>query len=139
MTFDLERARRTTPARPTPSRAGVRPPTAAWLAFLADHAAARDAVWSEWSVAFLDRLRALGFLLVASAAPDRMAYVREPPLGRRLAAGELERIRDDVGDGNAPVADGDRRAERSQRCKPLAQRRPELLEVRFGRARREAV
>ena len=94
MTFDLERARRTTPARLGVGRAGVRPPTAAWLAFLADHAAARDAVWSEWSVAFLDRLRALGFLLVASSAPDRMAYVREPPLGRRLAAGELERIRD---------------------------------------------
>src|SRR5262249_57170964 len=75
-------------------RSGVRPRAAAWLAFRADHAAARDAVWSEWSVAFLDRLRALGFLLVASSAPDRMAYVREPPLGRRLAAGELERIGD---------------------------------------------
>jgi len=93
MTFDFERARRATPARLGIGRAGVRLPTAAWLAFQADHAAARDAVWSEWSAAFQDRLRAQGFLLAASAAPDRLAYIREPPLGRRLAAGDLERIR----------------------------------------------
>src|SRR5262249_3391507 len=54
--------------------------------------AARDAVWSEWSPAFLERLRARGFLLAASAAPDRLAYIREPPLGRRLAPDDLERI-----------------------------------------------
>ena len=93
MTFDVERARRATPARLGVGRVGTRPPTAAWLAFQADHAAARDAVWSEWSTAFVDRLRAQGFLLVASAAPDRLAYIREPPLGRRLAAGDLERVR----------------------------------------------
>ena len=93
MTFDVERARRSTPARLGVGRVGTRPPTAAWLAFQADHAAARDAVWSEWSAAFVDRLRAQGFLLVASAAPDRLAYIREPPLGRRLAAGDLERVR----------------------------------------------
>src|SRR5262245_16141840 len=93
MTFDFERARRATPAQLGIGRAGVRLPTAAWLAFQADHAAARDAVWSEWSAAFQDRLRAQGFLLAASAAPDRLAYIREPPLGRRLAAGDLERIR----------------------------------------------
>jgi ethanolamine ammonia-lyase small subunit len=92
VSFDLERARRSTPARLGVGRAGARPPTAAWLAFQADHAAARDAVWSEWSAAFEERLRALGFLLVASAAPDRLAYLREPPLGRCLAAGELERV-----------------------------------------------
>jgi ethanolamine ammonia-lyase small subunit len=92
MTFDLERARRTTPARLGVGRAGSRPPTNAWLRFQADHAAARDAVWSEWSPAFRTRLERLGFLLVSSAAPDRLAYLREPPLGRRLAAGERERI-----------------------------------------------
>src|SRR5262249_18567692 len=91
--LDLERARRSTPARLGVGRTGARPPTAAWLAFQADHAAARDAVWSEWSAAFLARLRGLGFVLVASAAQDRLAYIREPPRGRRLAAGELERIR----------------------------------------------
>jgi ethanolamine ammonia-lyase small subunit len=74
-------------------RAGTRPPTAAWLAFQRDHAAARDAVWSEWSEAFVGRLRAAGFVMVASAAPDRAAYVRRPPLGRVLAPGSLEQIR----------------------------------------------
>jgi ethanolamine ammonia-lyase small subunit len=94
MTFDLDldRARRTTPARLGVGRAGARPPTDAWLRFQADHAAARDAVWSEWSPAFRARLEELGFLIVASAAADRLAYLREPPLGRRLAPGERGRI-----------------------------------------------
>ncbi len=93
MSFDLARARRSTPARLDVGRAGTRPPTAARLAFLGDHGAARDAVWSTWSAGFEDRLHALGCLLVASAAPDRLGYIREPPLGRRLAPGELERVR----------------------------------------------
>jgi ethanolamine ammonia-lyase small subunit len=93
VTFDLARARRRTPARLGVGRAGTRPPTAAWLAFLGDHAGARDAVRSSWSAGFEDRLRALGCLLVASAAPDRLAYIREPPLGRQLPPGELERVR----------------------------------------------
>jgi ethanolamine ammonia-lyase small subunit len=92
MTFDLDRARRTTPARLGVGRAGVRPPTEAWLRFQADHAAARDAVWSEWSPGFCMWLGEMGFLLVSSAAPDRLAYLREPPLGRRLATGERERV-----------------------------------------------
>ena len=93
MTLDLARAWRTTPARLGVGRVGTRPPTATRLVFLGDHAAARDAVWSTWSAGFEDRLRALGFVLVASTAKDRLAYVREPPLGRCLARGELERIR----------------------------------------------
>lgn len=92
MILDLDRARRTTPARLGVGRAGARPPTDALLRFQADHAAARDAVWSEWTPSFLSRLEELGFLLVSSAAADRLAYLREPPLGRRLAAGERERI-----------------------------------------------
>ncbi|HUI26903.1 MAG TPA: ethanolamine ammonia-lyase subunit EutC [Candidatus Kryptonia bacterium] len=92
-TFDFDRARRATPARLDVGRAGARPRTATWLAFQRDHAAARDAVWSSWSGAFVDRLRDLGFLVVMSAAPDRLAYINQPPLGRRLAAGEVERIR----------------------------------------------
>ncbi|MBI4515184.1 MAG: ethanolamine ammonia-lyase subunit EutC [Deltaproteobacteria bacterium] len=91
--IDFDRARRSTPARLDVGRAGGRPRTATWLAFQRDHAAARDAVWSEWSPAFLDLLRDLGFLLVSSAAPDRLAYIRQPPLGRQLAGGELDRIR----------------------------------------------
>jgi ethanolamine ammonia-lyase small subunit len=93
VTFDFDRARRTTPARLDVGRAGSRPPTAAWLAFQRDHAAARDAVWSEWSDGFVAWLRAAGFVIVASAAPDRAAYVRRPPLGRALAAGALDELR----------------------------------------------
>jgi ethanolamine ammonia-lyase small subunit len=93
VTFDLARARRSTPARLGVGRAGTRPPTATWLAFVGDHAGARDAVHSTWSAGFEDRLRALGFVLVASAAPDRLAYIREPSLGRQLPPGELDRVR----------------------------------------------
>jgi len=93
MIIDIERARRATPARLGVGRSGNRPPTAAWLRFQHDHAAAQDAVWSEWSPPFLDRLQATGFTVVASTAPDRAAYIREPPLGRQLPASEVERIR----------------------------------------------
>jgi ethanolamine ammonia-lyase small subunit len=93
VTGDFERARRTTPARLDVGRAGARPRTAAWLQFQRDHAAAQDAVWSEWSPAFLDRLRELGFLIVQSAAPNRLAYIRQPPLGRQIPAAVLEQIR----------------------------------------------
>ena len=66
MKVDFERALRTTPARLDAGRVGTRPPTASWLAFQSDHAAARDAVWSEWSAAFVERIGALGFGVGAS-------------------------------------------------------------------------
>src|SRR5262245_61575576 len=90
---DLERLRRTTPARLGVGRAGSRPRTATLLGFRRDHAAARDAVWSEWSNEFLAHLQQLGFLSVGSAAADRQTYVLNPSLGRRLARGEAQRIR----------------------------------------------
>lgn len=93
MKIDLDHARRTTPARLAVGRAGTRPRTATWLSFQRDHAAARDAVWSEWHADFLGRLAAFGFLVVRSAATDRLTYIREPRLGRRLPECELERVR----------------------------------------------
>jgi ethanolamine ammonia-lyase small subunit len=90
---DFDRLRRTTPARLDVGRAGSRPRTATLLDFRRAHAAARDAVWSEWSDTFVVHLERLGFLIVASAAPDRQTYVLNPPLGRQLASGEAERIR----------------------------------------------
>jgi ethanolamine ammonia-lyase small subunit len=93
VSFDFERARRTTPARLAVGRAGTRPPTAAYLGFLQDHAAARDAVWSAWSDPFVEWLRTSGFLIVASTAPDRAAYVRQPPLGRTVPPATLDAIR----------------------------------------------
>lgn len=50
-------------------------------------------MWSTWSDEFCARLRADGFVLVASTAPDRAAYVRRPPLGRALPVSALEAIR----------------------------------------------
>jgi len=93
VTFDFDRARGTTPARLDVGRAGSRPPTTALLGFQRDHAAARDAVWHAWSDQFVSKMKALGFVVVASAAPDRDAYVRTPPLGRVLAPGALDAIR----------------------------------------------
>lgn len=93
MSFDLDRARRTTPARLDVGRAGARPRTATLLAFQRDHAAARDAVWHAWSDEFVTWLRAQGFVVVASAAVDRADYVRHPDHGRVLAADALATIR----------------------------------------------
>lgn len=93
MTFDFDRALRSTPARLDVGRAGVRPKTATLLAFQRDHGAARDAVWSEWHPDFLDKLVAAGFLLFNSAATTRLEYLHSPPLGRRLRPEDLDRIR----------------------------------------------
>lgn len=89
----FERLRRATPARLDVGRAGSRPRTSTLLDFRRAHAAACDAVWSEWPDAFLTHLERLGFLVVSSAAPDRRTYILNPPLGRCLAPGEAERIR----------------------------------------------
>jgi ethanolamine ammonia-lyase small subunit len=103
VSFAWERARRTTPARLDVGRVGSRPRTATWLAFQRDHAAASDAVWSAWSPAFVAELERLGFLVVRSAAPDRETYVRQPPLGRRLADDAATRIRAANADGDGVV------------------------------------
>lgn len=79
--------RRFTPARIALDRAGNAVPTAAHLAFQADHAAARDAVHAALDV---PRLRAdlaargLASRAVRSACPDRRTYLLRPDLGRAL-------------------------------------------------------
>jgi ethanolamine ammonia-lyase small subunit len=93
MTGRFERLLRATPARLDQGRSGPRPRTASALAFRADHARARDAVHAAWSGSFVERLRALGCLVVRSAAPDKTSYLLRPDLGRQLGAGEAERIR----------------------------------------------
>jgi ethanolamine ammonia-lyase small subunit len=76
--------RRYTSARVALGRAGNGLPTAAHLAFQADHAAARDAVHAALDVEAL--LADLGrpATVVRSAAPDRATYLLRPDLGRSL-------------------------------------------------------
>lgn len=84
--FDL---REMTEARVRLGRFGAGIPTKASLAFLLDHARAREAVWSPMNGVEVQRqLTELGLdvLSVESLAGDRGQYVRRPDLGRRLSA-----------------------------------------------------
>lgn len=76
--------RRFTPARVALGRVGNGVPTAAHLAFQADHAAARDAVQASLDVAALRHDLARPAPHVRSQAEDRPTYLRRPDLGRRL-------------------------------------------------------
>jgi len=78
---------RFTAARVAMGMAGVSLPTAAHLAFLADHAMARDAVHQPVDVpGLLGQLDAAGLpcLPLRSRARDRREYLLRPDLGRRL-------------------------------------------------------
>lgn len=84
-----------TPARIALGRAGSGQPTSAVLAFSLAHAMARDAVHTALDAeALTGRLAALGLacVRVASAAPDRGAYLRRPDLGRRLSQASREAL-----------------------------------------------
>jgi len=95
-----------TPARIALGRAGPGLPTRAVLAFALDHARARDAVHLPFDAATLAaQIEALGLstLAVASAAPDRAAYLRRPDLGRQLSPESRARL-DATGAPGADVA-----------------------------------
>jgi ethanolamine ammonia-lyase small subunit len=78
-----------TPARLAIGRTGPRLATAEYLRFLADHARARDAVFTEVPAALV---KSLGLTEIASNAPTREAYLREPTLGRGLAPSARTRL-----------------------------------------------
>lgn len=86
-----------TPARVALGRSGVSLPTREILSFGLAHAQARDAVHAALDV---PKLRtALGeagrdAIEVASAAPDRAAYLARPDWGRRLEAVSRGRLKD---------------------------------------------
>lgn len=107
--------RKHTPARIALGRAGASLPTAELLAFAADHAEARDAVYSELDVGKLvAELSPIGLPVLAlrSRAGDRETYLKRPDLGRRLddasaAVTQSERAVDValiVGDGLSALA-----------------------------------
>ena len=76
--------KRFTPARVALGRVGNAIPTAAHLAFQADHAAARDAVHAALDVERLQRELGRPATGLHSQAADRATYLRRPDLGRRL-------------------------------------------------------
>lgn len=87
--------RRFTSARVALGRVGAGLPTAAHLAFQADHAAARDAVRAALDVdTLLADLHTVGLagIAVRSACPDRPAYLRRPDLGRQLDPSDRARL-----------------------------------------------
>ncbi|MBO0140065.1 ethanolamine ammonia-lyase subunit EutC [Agrobacterium sp. Ap1] len=92
-TLDL---REMTDARVSLGRHGAGLPTQAQLAFLLDHARAREAVWTSVDRASLtDRLNRIGLSVIGvdSMAPDRSIYVRRPDLGRMLAPESADRLK----------------------------------------------
>jgi len=80
----------TTPARLAIGRAGPRQRTRAYLAGVADHARARDAVTTEVPARFV---RKLALVEIATRAATRADYLRVPALGRTLAPVSLARLR----------------------------------------------
>lgn len=84
----LATLRAATPARIFLPSAGTGVETKANLAFSLAHARARDAVAVAMDVdALIEQIRRRGLVAVkvASAAPDRRAYLSRPDLGRRLS------------------------------------------------------
>lgn len=79
------RLRQATPARIGLGRAGQSLPTPALLDFQLAHARARDAVNAVMDVETLRRSISLPTAVVESAATDRLTYLQNPGLGRRLA------------------------------------------------------
>jgi len=77
-----------TPARLGVGRSGTRYRTPTILSFLADHAAARDAVASSLDS---EMLKKLGFVEITSAAKDKREFLGRPDLGRRLSE-ETEKV-----------------------------------------------
>src|SRR6266851_2485750 len=87
---DFDAMRDATPARLDVGRAGPRYTTPAMLALRADHARAVDAVMTtiprDWA-------RRNGLIEVHSEALSREDYLRYPERGRRIAAGDVARLK----------------------------------------------
>ncbi|SPE38738.1 Ethanolamine ammonia-lyase light chain [Candidatus Sulfopaludibacter sp. SbA3] len=94
--------RQFTPARVALGRSGHSLPTAELLRFQLDHARARDAVYEELDAASLARPH----LLLRSAAPDRVTYLRRPDLGRKLSQDSRARLERGDFDAALVIADG---------------------------------
>ncbi len=95
-----------TQARIGLGRSGHSLPTAAVLAFAADHAAARDAVHDEFDTELLTAQLGRRAVVVESAAPDRATYLQRPDLGRMLSVRSRATLGPDPRDVIFVLADG---------------------------------
>lgn len=98
-----------TPARIALGRAGGSLPTSAVLEFAADHADARDAVYSAADVPALQSALGIPIVSLHSQAMDRTTYLQRPDLGRRLnetSVKLLESMAGDQVDVSLMIADG---------------------------------
>jgi ethanolamine ammonia-lyase small subunit len=128
--------RKHTSARIALGRSGGSLPTAELLAFAADHADARDAVYSKLDVnALTNSLSPLAMpvLLLRSRAANREIYLKRPDLGRRLEAESAAAISTSaaagadvaliIGDGLSAVAAQRQAAEVLGHLVPLLRKR----------------
>jgi ethanolamine ammonia-lyase small subunit len=98
-----------TAARIALGRAGGSLPTDECLVFAADHADARDAVYSELDVSAFERDLGVPIIALHSQANDREIYLKRPDLGRRLDRPSAELLQSLAGtevDVALIVADG---------------------------------
>src|SRR5262249_15903196 len=72
-----------TPARIAVGRSGTRYPTNTLFPFRADHAAAKDAVFSEVDAKLVQKL---GLTELETRAKDKREFLQRPDLGRTLSA-----------------------------------------------------
>lgn len=78
----LKMMRKSTPARIAIGKCGTRQKTAPYLNFLADHAAAQDAVFMDVSDEFLQKNN---LLKVQTIVKDKDEYLMKPELGKKLS------------------------------------------------------
>jgi len=78
----LKMMRKATPARIAIGKSGTRQKTAPYLNFLADHAAAQDAVFMDVSDEFLQKNN---LLKVQTIVKDKDEYLMKPDLGKKLS------------------------------------------------------
>ena len=92
----LKMMRKSTPARIAIGKCGTRQKTAPYLNFLADHAAAQDAVFMDVSDEFLQKNN---LLKVQTIVKDKDEYLMKPDLGKKLSEESRKVILDKIEKG----------------------------------------
>lgn len=86
-------------------RAGARPLSKAYVRFLADHAAAQNAVWSDVDSKLIERL---GFIQLNTIAESKAEYIKNPNTGKKLTDESVEIVKKNTVKGlNVQIVFGD--------------------------------